>query len=144
MAKYYIGIDPGTETGVAVWDTEKRCFAELFTASLPTALLHIWHDYVGWNNHTVIVFEDARKRKFLPREKDLSEYRGKLMGAGAVKRDCAAWQEFCEAYNFKFEARPPRPGMTKWSPDYFARVTGWTARTSEHARDAALLVFGRK
>ena len=33
--------------------------------------------------------------------------------------------------------------MTKWSAEVFADMTGWKGRTSNHARDAALLVYGR-
>ena len=32
---------------------------------------------------------------------------------------------------------------TKTSPEQFRRITGYTSRSSEHARDAATLVFGR-
>lgn len=143
MAKYWIGIDPGENTGVAIWDAGKQCFVSIFTTTAASAILHIWSNYVGWNNDTIIVFEDARKRQWIPREKNLSEYRGRLMGAGSVKRDCTIWEEFCKDYNFNYLAVPPRRGETKWDADYFARVTGWTKRTSNHARDAALLVYGK-
>jgi hypothetical protein len=36
----------------------------------------------------------------------------------------------------------PQAHGTKWAADYFARVTGFKGRTSEHSRDAALLVYG--
>lgn len=143
MAKYWIGIDPGENTGVAIWDAGKQCFVSIFTTTAASAILHIWDNYVCWNNCTIIVFEDARKRQWIPREKNLSEYRGRLMGAGSVKRDCTIWEEFCKDYNFNYLAVPPRRGETKWDADYFARVTGWTKRTSNHARDAALLVYGK-
>jgi hypothetical protein len=90
-----------------------------------------------------IVFEDARKRQWLPREKNLSEYRGKLMGAGSVKRDCEIWEEFCENYDIPYTAVPPRKGLTKWDAETFNKMTGWQGRTSNHARDAALLVWGK-
>ena len=143
MARFYIGIDPGEHTGVAIWDAEAKCFVDIFTTTAASAILHIWHNYVGWNKHTTIVFEDARKRKYLPRETSNAEYRGKLMGAGSVKRDCTIWEEFCKAYNFDHQAVPPSKGLTKWGADYFEKITGWTGRTSNHARDAALLVFGK-
>lgn len=143
MARYYIGIDPGEHTGLAIWDTKNKCFAGIYTTTAASAILHVWDGYVGWNRDTVIVMEDARKRKWIPQEKNESEYRGRLMGAGSVKRDCSIWEEFCKSYNFTIWKVPPRKGMTKWTADYFAKVTGWTARTSEHARDAAMLVFGK-
>ena len=65
------------------------------------------------------------------------------MGAGSVRRDCEIWEEFCNHYKIPFDAVPPRKGLTKWDADTFAKVTGYKGRTSNHARDAALLVFGK-
>ncbi|MBR1575873.1 MAG: hypothetical protein IJ654_05415 [Bacteroidales bacterium] len=90
-----------------------------------------------------VVFEDARKRRFFQRERTEAEYRGHLMGAGSVKRDATIWEDALTDYGIPFEATPPRRGLTKWDATAFQRATGWTGRTSNHARDAALLVFGR-
>jgi len=137
----FIGIDTGVNTGVAVWDSEAKRFSEITTTSIVGAM-KIVNDYAAaWP--VTIVIEDARKRKWIPREKTQSEFKGKAMGAGSVKRDAKIWEEFSEFYNIPIELRPPRKGMTKWSEDYWQKVTGWTKRTSEHARDAALLVFQR-
>lgn len=134
-----IGIDPGVNTGLAVWDGQQFC--EIVTASIVGAM-KIVLDYAA--THPVTIYtEDARQRTWLPREKNLSEYRGRLMGAGSVKRDSQIWQEFAEYYCIPIVLLPPRKGATKWDADYFARVTGWTKRTSNHARDAALLVYGK-
>lgn len=144
MARFYIGIDTGTKTGFAVWDSGKRQFVEVDTKSISAALLEALRYAANFGRENVtVVMEDARKRKWLPREKDLSEYRGKLMGAGSVKRDCSIWEEFCREQDIRLIVQPPRAGMTKWTPEYFARVTGWNGRTSNHARDAAMLVFQR-
>ena len=138
---WYIGLDPGTRTGVAVWDANNKQFVEICTASIIGAM-KIVKDYADTRRVTLVA-EDARQRKYLPREKNLSEYRGKLMGAGSVKRDCEIWQEFAEYYCIPIEFVPPRKGATTWDAGYFAKVTGWKGRTSNHARDAALLVFGK-
>lgn len=144
MTRFYIGIDPGTNTGMAVWDSSQDKFIEVDTKSISSALLEVLRYAANFGRENVsVVMEDARKRKWLPREKDVSEYRGKLMGAGSVKRDCAIWQQFCKEEDICLEELPPRQGMTKWTPDYFKKVTGWKGRTSNHARDAAMLVFQR-
>ena len=91
----------------------------------------------------LVVFEDARQRTWFAPERNRSEYRGKLMGAGAAKRDSKIWEEFLEGQHIPFRAQGPRPGGTKWNKEYWYQVTGWKGRTSEHARDAALLVMGR-
>lgn len=137
----FIGIDPGTNTGLAVWNASEQRFTEVVTASIVGAMRVALDWAEGWD--TTLVIEDARKRKYLPREKNLSEYRGKLMGAGSVKRDCTIWEEFADYYNIPIILVPPRKGLTKWDAETFNKITGWKGRTSNHARDAALLVWGK-
>ena len=134
-----IGIDPGVNTGLAVWDGHR--FTEVVTASIVGAM-KIVRDYADAHPVTLVV-EDARKRKWIPREKSLSQFKGRAMGAGSVKRDCAIWEEFADYYGIPIEMPAPRPGLTKWDAAYWAKVTGYKGRTSEHARDAAMLVFGK-
>lgn len=136
----YIGIDTGTKTGFAVWDGER--FLEIETLKLWQALDRV-RKMKEQGEDITVVFEDARQRKWLPREKNISQYRGKMMGAGSVKRDAVIWEEFCEDNGITCIMQAPSRGMTKWSAEVFADVTGWKGRTSNHARDAALLVYGR-
>ena len=146
MPRIWIGIDPGEHTGVAIWDTGQRAFRLLATLPLHKALhlVQTWRDSEPHLADDVrVVFEDARQRTWFPRERNASEYRGRLMGAGAAKRDARIWEEFLTDERIPFEAHKPEAGGTKWSADYFARITGYKGRCSEHARDAALLVFGR-
>ena len=139
--KYYVGIDTGTDTGLAVWDGAG--FTDVRTMKIHRALKYVADLAAEHPGEVCVVIEDARKRKWLPEEKTRSDYRGKMMGAGSVKRDAVIWEDFCEDLGIPFVSVPPRPGMTKWKPEYWAKVTGWKGRTSNHARDAALLVFGR-
>lgn len=136
-----IGIDPGVKTGFAVWDTTRRQLLRVETLTIIEALAAVLQ--YRRTESVRIVMEDARLRKWLPRERNESEYRGKLMGAGSIKRDCEIWQEFADFYHIPLTLIPPRKGLTKWTAEYFARLTGWKGRTSNHARDAALLVWGR-
>lgn len=137
----WIGIDPGEHTGFAVWDSKKKSFLDVRTLRLHQALNAVITRHL--DEDVTVVFEDARQRKYLPREKSVSEYRGKLMGAGSICRDCTIWEETLKDYGIKYFAKPPRKGMTKMDEDYFKTLTGWTGRTSNHARDAAMLVLGR-
>lgn len=145
----WIGLDPGDNTGFAVWDGTAREFLAVATMPLWRAM----EEVKRWQYACLlapvpvslyVIFEDARQRKWFPQERNQSEYRGKLMGAGAAKRDAKIWEEFLNAMHIPFSAVKPAAGQTKWDPDYWARITGWQGRTSEHSRDAALLVFQRK
>lgn len=136
MTKIAIGIDPGVKTGFAVWDMEEKKFLKIATISIVEAFSFIL-DYKLNDYEIVIRFEDARQRKWYG---DNSE--AKKQGAGSVKRDSAIWQEFCEYHEFEYLAVPPQRGATKWFIGRFKKITGWYSQTSEHARDAAMLVFG--
>ena len=142
MGGTYIGIDPGENTGIAI--VRDGVLAECHTLPLHRALGLVRKEWesAGTYARFLVVFEDARQRRWFPRERSQAEYRGHLMGAGAAKRDAKIWEEFLSDLRIPFEAHKPQPGLTKWSADYWAKVTGYTGRTSNHARDAALLVFG--
>jgi hypothetical protein len=136
----YIGIDPGTHTGVAVWDTKERNLLSLETLPIHQALIKVmmWRDRVG--HDLQVVFEDARQRTWFGKDKNTS---AKLQGAGSIKRDCSIWEDFLTDYEIPFRAVPPQKGCTKWDDKYFKMVTGWKGKTSNHSRDAAILVFGK-
>lgn len=141
----WIGIDPGEHTGLAVWDGS--AFERIETLPIHRALVLVeqYHDVARMTGNCLcVVFEDARQRTWFTKERSASEYRGRLMGAGAAKRDAKIWEEFCIDLGIPYEAHKPTAGTTKWKEDYFKRVTGWDRRTSEHARDAAVLVMGRR
>ena len=141
-----IGIDPGTHTGVAVWDTREGKFLSLETMPIHRALEKVkemthpfWHMDKLYHEDIQVVFEDARQRTWFGK----GDTNAKAQGAGSVKRDCSIWEDFCKDYGIPFWAKPPVKGATKVSADYFKMVSNWQGRTSEHARDAAMLVIGR-
>ena len=135
----FIGIDPGTHTGIAVWDSREKKFISLETISIHRAMQEVlrWRR-VNYNN-IVVVFEDARQRTWFGH----GDTNAKAQGAGSVKRDCSIWEDFCKDYGIPFWAKPPVKGATKVSADYFKMISHYQGRTSEHSRDAAMLVIGR-
>lgn len=137
-----VGIDPGVNTGVAVWDTSSRTLVDVRCFGIVEAMRYL-QDLQRDRQIGLVVFEDARQRKWIPRERDLREFKGRAMGAGSVKRDCSIWEEWCQTYAIDFVATPPRQGMTKLTDEYFRGLTGYDRRTNNHGRDAAMLVFGR-
>ena len=137
-----IGIDPGTHTGVAVWDTRERRFRSLYTMPIHRALRFVLlccAEALDNKQDIQVVFEDARQRTWYGK----GDTNAKLQGAGSVKRDCSIWEDFCKDYGIPFWAKPPVKGATKVSADYFKMVSHYQGRTSEHSRDAAMLVIGR-
>ena len=137
-----IGIDPGVHTGLAVWDTEIHGFSLVETMNIVAAMDAV-QQIANGGEDVVLVAEDARQRIWIPREKSISEYRGKMMGAGSVKRDSQIWEEFAKYNVLPLILVPPKNNRTKLKAEPFRKLTGWTGRTTEHSRDAAMLVFGR-
>lgn len=135
----YIGIDTGVHTGFAVYDSRKGRLLDLQTLLIHRAMeqVKMWCDVVGKSNVKVI-FEDARQRKWYT-----GDVSAKAQGAGSVKRDASVWEDFLNDYGIDYWAKPPTKGLTKWNAKTFQFVTGWQGRTSDHARDAAMLVFGK-
>lgn len=132
--KILIGIDPGVKTGIAVWDVDGQRFKYLKTCDIIEAmdivrLLNAGEDIEVW-------FEDARLRKWFG-----SKGREALQGAGSIKRDCSIWESHLKKEGIKFKAIPPSHNVTKVNAKSFERMTGISDRTSEHSRDAAMLVY---
>ena len=134
----WIGIDPGTHTGLAVWDAQAKQFLKIETTVIHRAMREVESLYAQHRQDGVIVrFEDARQRTWFG-----AAGRELLQGAGSIKRDCSIWEDFLADAGISFMALPPKAGRTKMRAEAFRRVTGWDSRCSEHARDAAMLVFG--
>ena len=129
-----IGIDPGVNTGIAV--SRGGELVLIRTVGVLDAMdmvlkaraedPHVW-------------WEDARKRAWFG-----SKGREALQGAGSIKRDCTLWVEFFERHEIRNTAVAPKSIRTKLDAGAFARTTGWSERTNEHGRDAAMLIWGRK
>lgn len=143
-----VGIDPGTVTGFAVWDAAERKLWRVESMLLHqamTALLEI-RAQKGTRGmplepgQLLVIFEDARTIRIGGGEN--FNRKEKLQGVGSIKRDSAIWEEFLEDHGIAYQGKRWTRGTTKWNADYFKRTTGWAGTTNNHARDAAVIVFG--
>lgn len=133
--KILIGIDAGVKTGFAL--SLNGTLKQAKTLSIIEAMEEVRQIVKKTQEYEITVFiEDARKRKWV------TGGREKLQGVGSVKRDCKIWEEFCIHHDVDFELVAPKNNRTKLSDQTFKRMTGWTQRTSEHARDAVMLIWG--
>ena len=137
-----VGIDPGVHTGLAVWDTSSRQLLDVRCSGIVEAMRYV-RELIDTRGVGLIVFEDARQRKWIPRERDLRQFKGRAMGAGSVKRDSGIWEEFCEVFALDCVKVPPKNNRTKLTSRVFNGITGYDGPSNEHGRDAAMLVFGR-
>ncbi|RMF64862.1 MAG: hypothetical protein D6746_01105 [Bacteroidetes bacterium] len=149
-----VGIDPGTKTGVAVVGWRGKPL-RMEVLGLATLTLHeamsVCEMLMEGDIPCCFAFEDARERQFFGREEQtlyrslvrgdaskLSRYKGKVMGAGAVRRDCAIWEEFFKASGQVYVHVVPGYVRTKVTEGW-VRDIGWHGTSSEHSRDALMV-----
>jgi hypothetical protein len=133
-----VGIDPGVTTGFAMWDARSRALIVVTSYGIVRAMREV---QALAPQTPLVIFEDARKRTwFSNRDENQKKYgAGVREGAGSVKRDSSIWEEFLVDCGVPFKSKTPG---TKRNAPYFEQLTGWRAQTNQHARDAALIVYG--
>lgn len=137
----HIGIDPGHATGFAVSEGGKLLVVTSYLIHNAIAEVEMLKD----EGPITVHYEDARLRKWFGKmDREQAKYGAAVReGAGAAKRDATIWAEFLADLGCPYRNVKPSAGNTKLSAEAFRRLTGWTQRTNEHSRDAAMLVLGR-
>lgn len=135
-ARYVIGIDPGVNTGIAVWDRHTQQFTDIRTLGILDAM-EVVLKVSRLDGGVCLRVEDPRQ---ISNSRPGS--RAMAQGVGSVKRDAKIWEEFVEKHELpcRFIA-PSKRTLTKTPQHDFNRWTGWKGRTSNHARDAAMLAW---
>ena len=139
IADRIVGLDPGVHTGMAIWSRTDRRLVDVQTTTITAAMsmVKMMHDFGSLHS---VVFEDARLRTWFG-----TKGREALQGAGSIRRDCSIWEEVLSGLTgVPFKPVSPQSKGAKLNAAQFAKLTGWTGRTSEHSRDAGMLVFGLK
>lgn len=135
--KVSIGIDPGRNTGFAVFNHERRGL-NLRTYKIHEAFLEIVKMLQFFDVDVVI-----ENPNLWTRFRDSKEAGARLQGAGSVKRDYSAWVDFLEGFNIPYKSLRPDKTRNSIATDInlFQKITGYTGRCSQHARVAAMLVW---
>lgn len=141
--RFIIGIDPGTKTGVAIWDRKIRAFVLIDTLGVVEALLDMGN-FIQRQAEAgeKVLMRCENPNTWVPYNKMSAEESSlRKQGAGSVKRDFAIWKEFAEMFEIPFEPVSLRSAQKKMDASAFKQITGLKTRTSNHARDAAMLVY---
>jgi hypothetical protein len=133
---HVIGIDTGRNTGFAVWSTKDKAFDYFGTIKIHEALFMIRDLAEDKEKKILVRVEDARKRG------NSSKLASAMaQGVGSVKRDAKIFEDFLLEYNIDFQLLAPSKTTTKMDVKAFKKLTGITTRTSNHCRDAIMLVY---
>ncbi|MEM1095790.1 MAG: hypothetical protein AAGJ10_14425 [Bacteroidota bacterium] len=138
-----LGIDPGTTVGLAIYDTRTDELLVCTSGDFFRTHAVVKAQYPPHNVAAVIV-EDARSLPLYARHRHASRaardrVARNVGGVDKVTELVIQWLED-EGYLVTTE-KPQR--RKKWDAATLARLTGCTAPTNEHGRDAARLVVGR-
>lgn len=154
--RYVVGIDPGVKTGFAVWDREKKRFAAIETRDFWSVMLplilgteNLLPDVMIRNTTAEIIIEVAHNAptfRHLKAEGENAHTLSKIArNVGQVTREAQLIVSGLRACGYAVIEQRPLGKAKKAADDVkqFERLTGWTERTSQHARDAARLCFQR-
>jgi hypothetical protein len=143
---YIIGIDCGVKTGICIYHKPTKTICKLSSGTLIEVMFSLMYPSVWWDRiiagQVFMRIEDARQRKWIPKQKTETAERGRREGAGYVKAHCAIWEDFCKRVGIPYELVPPKNNKTKVDAEYFRMLTGYKEKTNNHSRDAAMLVIG--
>lgn len=131
-----IGIDPGTNTGIAFKEHQKWVSIDTFSIFEALELVCAWQRRASVLGLSILVrVEDARLRTWFG-----STGKERWKGAGSIGRDCAIWEEVLTQKGIPFEMVHPKH-VKETTAVFFKKLTGWQARTSKHSREAAWLII---
>lgn len=108
----HIGIDTGTHTGFAVWDSEKRQLLEIATLTITQAMERV----LIYRNIALETGHEIELTLRMPDCGNGTAIRGreKLQGAGAVKRDAHIWEDWCWENEINYRMVAPKDNITNW------------------------------
>lgn len=130
-----IGIDPGVNTGTALY-----CNGNL--TILQTIEPIDIQTFILTSQADLFVFEDSRMQSnvWIPSgNKAVANNIARKIGQ--VDALCSLIQETCERYDIKYMRVSPRAKGEKLKAEDFNNLTGWTARSNQHERDAAMVAW---
>jgi hypothetical protein len=133
--KQVIGIDPGVNTGVALFTNGKLL-------SLQTIQPIDIQDCVKRSFADLIVFEDSRLQSavWVP-SKNKAVANNIARKIGQVDALCSLIEETCNRWEIKFMRVSPKAKGAKMNSEDFNLFTGWEHRSNQHERDAAMVAW---
>lgn len=130
-----IGIDPGKNTGVAIY--RGGALHQLHTLSpdmIGSLLVRVRPD--------LVVFEDSRKQSAVFSRGTNARATLKIArNVGEIDMLCRQIEDMCRRHGLESVGVSPLRKGAKLDADRFAAVTGWARRSNQHERDAAMVAY---
>lgn len=132
-----VGIDPGQATGVAAYRNGK--LIALYT--LDSDQLENW---IAQNPPQLVIFEDSRgtgKTFTAAKARSVAAALKIARNVGEIDRLCKDIEAMCKRMGIEAYGVTPKGKGSKVNAADFAQITGWEKRSSQHARDAAMVAW---
>ncbi|WP_222864862.1 hypothetical protein [Comamonas sp. Z1] len=132
-----VGIDPGQSTGLAVYEKGKLHWLHTVSADR----LEQW---LAQHPAQLVIFEDSRKTsKTFTAAKGVSAAAALKIArnVGEIDRLCKDIEAMCKRMGIEAYGVAPLAKGSKVNAGDFAQITGWKTRSSQHARDAAMVAW---
>jgi len=137
VSRFLIGIDPGKNTGFAAYDTEEKAFVMCNTYSFWETIELLEH----YRPKGVCAYIELPKTKHVWHSgaKNQNAKNRTAVNVGSVIREAELIVEWLEREEVEHKTVAPKG---KVNDAVFRKLTGWPGRTSQHARDAGMLLVG--
>lgn len=130
-----LGIDPGSKTGVAVFDDGELIELRTVTTSGIDDLIRI-------TMPDRVIFEDSRLQSHVWNRGVSARAVSRIArSVGQVDAFCSAIARVCGTAGIPYHGISPRQKGRKLSANDFRSVTGWNGRSNQHERDAAMCAW---
>lgn len=130
-----VGIDPGANTGVATFEGGNLLALETIAPHEIAAMLQKIQP-------TRVVFEDSRLLSHTwTQVKSRAAALKMARNVGEIDAWCRLITAVCADMGIPAHGISPKGKGAKLDAAQFARITGWTGRSNEHDRDAAMVAW---
>lgn len=137
--RYRIGLDPDIDkSGVAVWDTQKKCFVSIEVMEF-FDLLEMLSKAENSGVHLEAAWLHAKSNWHASKDIYIASRIAKNVGANHQIGKLI--ETYC--IRNKIPHQLHKPESKKLDAETFKKLTGWKGYTNSEKRDAAMLVFGR-
>lgn len=130
-----LGIDPGSQTGIAIFRAGK--LDELLTIQP-----HVLIECIQAHKPSRVIFEDSRLTSFMFTQ---AKSRAAALKMARNVGEIDAWARLitavCGDLNIAVHGISPKDKGPKLNAVQFAKVTGWLAPSNQHVRDAAMVAW---
>lgn len=130
-----IGIDPGTHTGVAVY--EGGVLQQLDTI----APWNFRGEVIDLLRPDMVVFEDSTLQSHVWVSARGAAGLKIARNIGEIDAWCKLIKAECGAMNIAYRQVSPKDKGAKMAAESFDRLTGWTGNSNQHTRDAAVVAW---